>query len=536
MAGSDRGLRRQTFGSQICRALADRGVRTVFGIPGIHNQELYRGLSAARIRHVLTRHEQGAGFMADGYSRATGKPGVAFVISGPGLANILTPVGEAFADSVPMLVVAACLSDSSKGPPRERLHQMKSQRMCAKSVADWCETAPCIESFCEAADLAFKEFATGRPRPKIIQVPLDELPMPSGQPTDPPPVGRPVAPERSGVAKVAELLRNSKKPLFIFGGGSAGAAATARRVVELTQGAVFTTIAGRGVVPQEHPLNFGAFLARRESLGPLASADLLIAAGTSLSEVDIWRDELGHTAPMVRVDIESGVAFQGEAGSIPVVGDSKLFFEMLENELSSARQESEWRADEIARIRLSMRASCESERPDVAPAADALARSMPEDAIVYSDMTQFAYASAELIDFKKPGRWHHPSGFGALGYALPAAIGGKIGRPDAEVIAVAGDYGFQFTMQELGVAAELGLSLPVLLWDNEGLKEIEDSMAREDIPTDALRCRNPDFAVLAGAYGIDAIEPGALSELPAAIESAFSRNSPTLVHLRSGVR
>ena len=146
---------------------------------------------------------------------------------------------------------------------------------------------------------------------------------------------------------------------------------------------------------------------------------------------------------------------------------------------------------------------------------------MPEDAIVYSDMTQFAYAANELIDATNPGRWHHPSGFGALGYALPAAIGGKIGRPDAKVIAVAGDYGFQFTMQELGVAAELGLSLPVLLWDNEGLKEIEDSMAREDIPTDALSCRNPDFAMLAGAYGIDAIKPGALSELPAAIESAL---------------
>ena len=536
MAESDQCPQPKTFGFQICRALAGRGVRTVFGIPGIHNQELYRGLSTAGIRHVLTRHEQGAGFMADGYSRATGKPGVAFVISGPGLTNILTPVGEAYADSVPMLVVAACLSESSEGMPRERLHQMKSQRMCAESAADWCTTTPCIESFCEAADLAFKEFASDRPRPKIIQVPFEMLPMPSKPPTEPPPVGKPAAPERSGIARVAELLRNSKKPLFIFGGGAAAAAAAARRVVELTQGAVFATTAGRGLIPREYPLNFGGFLAREESAAALASADLLIVAGTSLSEVDVWRDELGHTAPMVRVDIESGVAFQGEPGSIPVVGDSKLFFEMLGSELSNIRQESEWRTDEVSRIRNSMRASCESERPDVPPAVNALASSMPEDAIVYSDMTQFAYSATELIDMRSPGKWHHPSGFGTLGYALPAAIGGKIGRPDADVIAVAGDYGFQFTMQELGVAAELRLSLPILLWDNNGLKEIEDSMAREDIPSDALRCKNPDFALLARAYGIDTIKPGTLSELHAAIESAFSKNSPTLIHLGSGVR
>ena len=536
MTGTDQSPQRQTFGFQICRALADRSVRTVFGIPGIHNQELYRGLSAARIRHVLTRHEQGAGFMADGYSRATGKPGVAFVISGPGLTNILTPVGEAYADSVPMLVVAACLSESSEGAPRERLHQMKSQRMCAESAADWCATASCIESFCEAADLAFKEFATARPRPKIIQVPFDELQKPSEPPSEPPPAGKIGAPKRSDVSKVAELLRNSKRPLFIFGGGSAGAAASARRVVELTQGAVFATIAGRGVVRQDYPLNFGAFLARKESTAPLASADLLIAAGTSLSEVDIWRDELGHAAPMVRVDIDPDVAVRGEPGSIPVVGDSTLFFEMLESELPDTLQESEWRAEEIALIRNSMRVSCESESPDVPPAADALAGSMPEDAIVYSDMTQFAYAATELIDMKNPGQWHHPSGFGTLGYALPAAIGGKIGRPDAKVIAVAGDYGFQFTMQELGVAAELGLSLAILIWDNNGLKEIEDSMVCDGIPTDALRRKNPDFAQLARAYGIDAIMPRTLSELPAAIESAFLKNAPTLIHLHSGVR
>lgn len=473
--------------------------------------------------------------MADGYSRAANKPGVAFVIGGPGLTNILTPVGEAYADSVPMIVVAACLGDSPEGAPRERLHQLKSQRGCADSVADWCATACCIESFCEAVDRAMEEFAVARPRPKIIQVPVDELPKPSKPPSEPPLAGSPAAPARSDVANVAERLRGSKKPLFIFGGGSVDAAAAARRVVEFTQGAVFTTFAGRGVIPQECPLNFGAFLPRVESVAPLASADLVIAAGTALSEVDIWRDELGNKAPMVRVDVDPDVASQSGSGGFSVVGDAGLFFGMLEKELSNAKQESEWDPREVARIRSSMRASCESERPDVPPAAYALANALPDDAIVYSDMTQFAYAAKELLDLKNPGGWHHPSGFGTLGYALPAAIGGKIGCPDAPVMAVAGDYGFQFTMQELGVAAELELSLPVLLWDNDGLKEIEDSMAREDIPTDALQCRNPDFALLAGAYGIDTIAPRTLAELPAAIENAFSTKFPTLIQLRSGV-
>ena len=473
--------------------------------------------------------------MADGYSRALNEPGVAFVIGGPGLTNILTPVGEAYADSVPMIVVAACLSDPPEGEPRERLHQLKSQHGCAESVADWCATASCIESFCDAVDRAFEEFAVARPRPKIIQVPIDELPKPSKPLPEPALIGIPALPVRSDVVNVAELLRSSKKPLFIFGGGSVDAAAAARRVVEFTQGAVFTTYAGRGVIPQAYPLNFGAFLARAESAAPLASADLVIAAGTALSEVDIWRDDLGHKAPMVRVDIDPGVASQSGSGGFSVVGHSIQFFGMLEKELSNARQESGWNPHEVARIRSSMRASCGSERPDVPPAAYALARALPDDAIVYSDMTQFAYVAKELVDSTNPGGWHHPSGFGTLGYALPAAIGAKIGCPDAPVMAVAGDYGFQFTMQELGVAAELELPLPVLLWDNDGLKEIEDSMSREDIPTDALHCKNPDFALLARAYGIDTVAPRTLAELPAAIENAFANRSPTLVHLRSGV-
>jgi acetolactate synthase-1/2/3 large subunit/5-guanidino-2-oxopentanoate decarboxylase len=151
--------------------------------------------------------------------------------------------------------------------------------------------------------------------------------------------------------------------------------------------------------------------------------------------------------------------------------------------------------------------------------------------MIYSDMTQFAYAAKEVWDMERPGHWHHPYGFGTLGYALPAAIGGAVARRGSPTVAIIGDYGFHYTMQELGVAVELGLSLPILLWDNGKLKEIEDSMIRAQIAPNAVIARNPDFCKLAEAFGARAEAPRSLAALQAAVQEAFSSDGPTLIHM-----
>src|SRR6056297_169342 len=160
---------------------------------------------------------------------------------------------------------------------------------------------------------------------------------------------------------------------------------------------------------------------------------------------------------------------------------------------------------------------------------------MPEDMMVFSDMTQFAYTGKEVWDLPRPGHWHHPTGFGTLGYALPAAIGGAVARPGRPTLCIAGDYGFQYTMQELGTAVELGLPLPILLWDNGKLKEIEDSMVRAQIAPKSVVAKNPDFAALARAYGAHADVPETIPEAVAAVLGAFEADAPPLIHVTPGV-
>jgi 5-guanidino-2-oxopentanoate decarboxylase len=163
------------LGAQMSHALKARGVDVIFGIPGVHNIELYRGIEEAGITHVLTRHEQGAGFMADGYARATGKPGVAYVITGPGLCNIMTPMGQAYSDSVPMLVISSCLEREHRSLAHGRLHEMLDQEAAAATVCEWSVTAPDARGAFQLIDQAFMEFKSKRPRPKHIQVPIDVL-------------------------------------------------------------------------------------------------------------------------------------------------------------------------------------------------------------------------------------------------------------------------------------------------------------------------------------------------------------------------
>ena len=155
--------------------------------------------------------------------------------------------------------------------------------------------------------------------------------------------------------------------------------------------------------------------------------------------------------------------------------------------------------------------------------------------MIFSDMTQFAYVSTEVWNLPHTNHWHHPTGFGTLGYAMPASIGGAMARPGLPTMCIAGDYGFQYTVQELGAAVELGLPLPILLWDNGKLKEIEDSMVGAQIAPNAVIAQNPDFAALARAYGALAETPQSPDEVAQAVLRAFKADGPTVIHVRAGI-
>ena len=233
------------LGAQISHMLKSRGVEVIFGIPGVHNQEMYRGIEEAGLTHVLARHEQGAGFMADGYARATGKPGVAYVITGPGLCNVMTPMGQAYSDSVPVLVLSSCLDETAAR--KGQLHQMNDQRAAAETVCDWSETALTAPAAYQLIDRALTEFATSRPRSKHISVPIHlleaeaapahALAVSATLPAVPP----------AQIDLLAQKLAAAQKPLFIFGGGAVGVQ-NVDALLARWQAASLTTYAGRGIV------------------------------------------------------------------------------------------------------------------------------------------------------------------------------------------------------------------------------------------------------------------------------------------------
>ena len=524
------------LGAQISHMLKDRDVDVIFGIPGVHNQEMYRGIEEAGITHVLARHEQGAGFMADGYARATGKPGVAYVITGPGVCNIMTPMGQAYSDSVPMLVISSCLDEVAAR--RGQLHQMKDQRAAAETVCDWSEEARTPDAAYQLIDRAFTEFVMERPRSKHIQVPIavlqDDAPL--AKPRRYVSSGRMGPQDDAAVKGLAQALGAAKRPLFVFGGGAATdqVSSAALKVLQRYEAAAFTTYAGRGVVAPDYPLLFGATLAREGSLDVIAQADVVVVVGSSLDEVDIWRAHLGHDCPLYRVDIDPEVLRDGQDASHAIQSDCQAFMDALEGADAQSHR-SDWTASDVAATRARWRAETDAERPGIVPICDALRDITPPDTMIYSDMTQFAYVAKEVWDMDRPGHWHHPYGFGTLGYATPAAIGGAVGRPGKPTMVIIGDYGFHYTMQELGVAVELELSLPIILWDNGKLGEIEDSMVRAQIAPNAVVARNPDFVKLAEAFGARAVAPGSLAELQAAVTVAFSAKGPTLIYLTPAV-
>lgn len=349
------------LGAQISHMLKARGVDVIFGIPGVHNVEMYRGIEEAGITHILARHEQGAGFMADGYARATGKAGVAYVITGPGLCNTMTPLGQAYSDGVPVLAISSCLDETSA--TRGQLHQMLDQAGAARTVCEWSEEARSASAAYHLIDRAFTEFATARPRSKHIQVPIalagslaDDAPSILPRPAKP-------QPPQTQLTQAITMILAAQKPIFVFGGGAVAGADVVDNLLCMTGAASFTTYAGRGVVPVGAPLDFGSTLARSDSAAVFAQADLVIAVGTELAEVDLWRSDLGHNCPMIRVDLDPSVLVQGKADDLLIQGDAEAFLRALAISIPARVDNRDpcWDADVVTSARARWRAETDAE-------------------------------------------------------------------------------------------------------------------------------------------------------------------------------
>ena len=511
-----------SIGEALVPLLEAYGVTHIFGIPGVHNIEMYRALPRSKITHILPRHEQGAGFMADGYARATGKPGVCFTISGPGVTNILTPMGQAWSDSSNMLVISTALDVVSAAQGRGRLHEMISQFDSAKSVTAYARRAYTAQDVQNALAESFARFASARPRPAYVEIPLDVLSKPAGArgwnatalPTCP------LAPDAQVKAAVAKL-NGAKRPCIILGGGAHSAGAAALKIAEAISAPILTTVAGKGTVPAAHPLVWGAKLQLEASRKMFTESDCILAVGTELSETDFWDLDFTIEKNLIRIDIDPASLARPHNAEIAILGDAA---ETL-GRIAAGVAPRKGSADKSPPTQNS------ELRQQMTRMLDVIRACLPEDTVVASDMTQIAYAGNEVFPVSQPRSWLHPSGFGTLGFALPTAIGAKFGVPHKPVVALAGDYGFQYTINELGTAVEHKQALPILLWNNDALGQIRDNMVDAGIQPNAVTLKNPDFIMLARAYGAKAERPENLDALAVAIKAALKADGPTLIEM-----
>jgi acetolactate synthase-1/2/3 large subunit len=497
-----------TVGLELIRLLEAQGVDTVFGIPGVHTAELYRGLAASAIRHVTPRHELDAGFMADGYARATGKPGVCLLITGPGLTNAITAMAQARADSIPMLVISGINALNTHGRYRGYLHELPDQSATIRTIAS-SERLERPKDLARVIAHAFAAMRSGRPGPVHIEIPIDlmEAHVPVGTLQFEPSLARP-EPSTQSIEAAAALCRAARTPLILAGGGAVWADAAIRSLGERLAALVVTTTNGRGLLAS-HPLVVPASPSLQTVRALMRDSDLVIAIGTQLgpTDYDAYSDG-GFVVPdnLVRIDVDPDAAAASVPATVSVVADAGVATRALIDALGPATSDESLSSahERAAAARRAAFAELSDKMRSLIEVLGAVRDALPGCTIV-GDSTQLAYAGNLYWEAAAPRTWFNAStGYGSLGYGPPAAVGASIALGKTPVVCLVGDGGFQFCLGALGTAADEAARVIFVVWNNRGYQEIEDYMVSRGIEPVGVRPTPPDFTKIADAYGIPA--------------------------------
>ncbi len=501
-----------TGGAIAVRALEDEGIELAFGIPGTHNIELYDALSvAAVVRPVLVTDEQSASFMADGAWRASGRMACVNVVPGAGLTHALSGIAEAFMDNVPMLVLGCGIRrDTGRA---FQLHDIDQAAIVAPVVKKTFLPATgqeLYDTIREACALA----RGGAPGPVFVEVPANlylfthevSLPAPGSAVTGP---ARP-APDHVLLARAAELVAAARRPLLYVGAGAVDAAADVADVAELLEAPVSTTFQGKGILPEDHPLflwpGFGA-AAPPFAREVAATCDLTLAVGCRFGEVGTGSYGMDPPGPLVHVDIEADVLGRNHAAAVALVSDAGTFLRALRERLGdAARGEDEALRERIRRGHAQVwdewLRDVGGERVTPAHLLHTAQRVLGPETVYTTDSGNGTFLAMECLRLEGPRRYLAPVDFSCMGYAVPSAIGAKLARPDAPVVALAGDGALLMTGLELLTAAREGLGVMVLVLRDRELAQIaqfqETAMNRKV----ASRVHEYDLAALAAGMGV----------------------------------
>ena len=520
-----------TVGEALIHLLESYDVDTVFGIPGVHTIELYRGLAASKIRHITPRHEQGAGFMADGYARATGKPGVAIVITGPGVTNTITAMGQARADSIPMLVISGVNQRESLGKGMGFLHELPNQRAMLQTVAMFSHRIEKPDELPIVLARAFALFASRRPGPVHIEIPLDVMALPldgAERLSSDAPIPHASA---ETMAELTRLCLGAERPVILIGGGAKAAASALQALAEKLDAPVIATTNGRGIL-HAHPLLVPASPSLNAVRDLLAASDLVIAIGTEMgpTDYDMYGDGgFPELKRFVRIDIDAGQLDRWPA-FMPIEASAKETVETLEAALPDRRKAGSGQ-ERAKQTRDAAWSEVGSRTQGQVRFLNTLRDTLPGSLIV-GDSTQTIYSGNMYYDHDRVGGWFNAAtGFGALGFGPPAAIGAALGKPETPTICIVGDGGFQFVLGELGAAVDENVPVIFVVWNNQGYQEIERAMVEVNISPIGVRPSAPDYLKIAEAYGVPSQRLANIAKLPDALLKAKSSGKPYLIEI-----
>jgi acetolactate synthase-1/2/3 large subunit len=542
-----------TIGEALVKYLEARGVDVIFGIPGVHTIELYRGLAQSSIRHITARHEQGVGFMADGYARVSGQAGIAFVITGPGMANMLTPMAQALADSIPMLVISGVNQQDSLGKGLGHLHELPNQQDLCAQVATTSTQINQQSELIPALDQAFEDFIVRRPAPFHIQIPTDVMNqsfdwdddlfskfsdqklLTAAYRTN---LASTPAPQQAAIDSAVKRLIEAKSIVMLAGGGAKNSAESLQSLAETFAAPVILTTNGRGLMHQ-HALCVPASPSLESVRQLIRKADCVLAVGTEMgfTDYDAYRDDNFPVIPhLIRIDICAD-QLERQAAELRLLGDANIVLTKLLNhtqtEAHTASPESVEQAHKHASIaRDAAFAELSTDYREHIALLNTLRDYYPNTYFI-GDSTQLIYAGGLYYDHDKPGGWFNAAtGFGALGYAIPAAVGAAIAKPENRIICIVGDGGAQFTLPELMTAVQEKLDITFVVWNNQGYLEIETSMASVNI--DAVGCdpQPPIFEHIAKACSIPFAEcTKSTFSLQAALIALADIDGPTMIEI-----
>ena len=525
-------VRTRIGGHVVVEALEELGVETAFGLPGVHALGIWEALRESSVRYVGFRTELNAAFAADGYARAGGKPAALLLSTGPGALNSLTGLMEASSAHVPLVAIASQIPRDLIGRGRGYLHELRDQRASFEPIVKWSARARSAEDVPELLAEAWQRAQTPPSGPAFVEIPVDVLTgetdaRASGLDGTPPP---PAVPDATRLDEAARVLGGAERPLVWAGSGvlRSGAWDDLRAVAEALRAPVATSYMGQGAFPEDHELSAGSACDEAAFRELVEGADAVLAVGTELGAETTQQYGLQFGGQLVQIDADEG-RIGATYPALGLLGDARPTLAALLERLP--RREPDGAAEERARAVRNRIAEgiAEQGRSLETGLLESVRAALPREAVGAWDMTILAYWAGAHFQALAPRRFLYPLGSGTLGYAWPAALGASValGGP---TLAVVGDGGFLYGVQELATARQYDLPTTLLLVDDGGYGILREYQRDSFGETFAVDLEQPDFPELARSFGVP-VEPTTPDALGGALERALATGGPAVVHL-----